>query len=70
MNRSTLPTTTVALPVLVLTARRPVGAVELPAFSYPIGCPDALPGDGFRIRRGYACENTWYNPGYSRTGED
>lgn len=36
----------------------------------PIGWPDRLPGDGFLIRHGYACENTWYNPGSWHTAED
>jgi murein DD-endopeptidase MepM/ murein hydrolase activator NlpD len=27
-------------------------------------------GDGFLIRHGYACENTWYNPGWLHTAED
>jgi murein DD-endopeptidase MepM/ murein hydrolase activator NlpD len=39
-------------------------------FSLPIGFPGQVPGDGFIIRHGYACENTWYNPGYWHTGED
>ena len=37
---------------------------------YPIGSPDQVPGDGFIIRHGYACENTWYNPGWLHAGED
>lgn len=36
----------------------------------PISWPDRLPGDGFLIRHGYACENTWYNPGFWHTAED
>ena len=40
------------------------------AFSLPIGLPDRVPGDGFVVRHGYACENTWYNPGWLHTGED
>lgn len=39
-------------------------------FSYPIGLPDGLPGDGFLIRHGFTTENTWYLPGYWHTGED
>ncbi len=27
-------------------------------------------GDGFLIRHGYACENTWYNAGWLHTAED
>jgi hypothetical protein len=41
-----------------------------PEYSLPIGWPDRVLGDGFSIRHGYACENTWYNPGYWHTGED
>ena len=41
-----------------------------PAFSLPIGLPGEYLGDGFLIRHGYACENTWYNPGWLHTGED
>lgn len=37
---------------------------------YPIRAGEGLPGDGFIIRHGFACENTWYNPGYWHTGED
>jgi hypothetical protein len=49
-----------------LTARfRPAAAqTTAPAFSLPIGLPDQVLGDGFLIRHGYACENTWYNPGW------
>lgn len=38
--------------------------------SLPIGLPGNALGDGFIIRHGYACENTWYNPGWWHTGED
>ncbi len=41
-----------------------------PTFSPPIGLPDRVLGDGFFVRHGYACENTWYNPGWLHTGED
>ena len=41
-----------------------------PLFGLPIGLPGRLPGDGFVVRHGYACENTWYNPGFLHTGED
>jgi hypothetical protein len=40
------------------------------SFSYPIGMPGQVLGDGFFMRHGYACENTWYNPGWLHTGED
>lgn len=36
----------------------------------PVRWPGQSAGDGFFIRHGYACENTWYNPGWWHTGED
>jgi murein DD-endopeptidase MepM/ murein hydrolase activator NlpD len=39
-------------------------------WSLPIRNPDGLPGDGFFIRHGFACENTWFNPGWWHTAED
>jgi murein DD-endopeptidase MepM/ murein hydrolase activator NlpD len=39
-------------------------------FGLPIGWPDQLPGDGFWIRHGYACENVPYFPGAWHTGEN
>ena len=41
-----------------------------PRFVLPIGLPGNVHGDGFVIRHGYGCENTWYNPGWLHTGED
>lgn len=47
------------------------GAVAAaPAWSYPLGLAGRVPGDGCWIRDGFACENTWYNPGYWHTAED
>jgi murein DD-endopeptidase MepM/ murein hydrolase activator NlpD len=40
------------------------------AFSLPIGIPGRVLGDGFIIRHGYACENTWFAPGWWHTGEN
>ena len=34
-----------------------------PLYSYPMGFPGRLLGDGLLVRHGYATENTWYNPG-------
>ncbi|MFT4041174.1 MAG: M23 family metallopeptidase [Thermomicrobiales bacterium] len=42
----------------------------LPAFSYPMGLPGQPLGDGLLMRHGYACENTWYFPGWWHTGEN
>ncbi len=55
-----------------LAARiRPASAqTPSPAFAYPIGQPRHVLGDGFVVRHGYACENTWYNPNWFHTGED
>jgi murein DD-endopeptidase MepM/ murein hydrolase activator NlpD len=41
-----------------------------PAFSYPVGLPGRVLGDGFLVRHGFATENTWYNPGWWHAGED
>jgi murein DD-endopeptidase MepM/ murein hydrolase activator NlpD len=41
-----------------------------PAFSMPIGLPGQVLGDGFLMRHGFACENTWFNPGWLHTAED
>lgn len=58
----------------LLAARppRPLGAQDgiAPAFGYPLALPGRAPGDGFLIRHGFTCENTWYNPGWWHTGED
>ncbi len=40
------------------------------AWSYPIGRPGGVPGDGFIIRVGYACENLPSFPGWWHTGEN
>lgn len=40
------------------------------AYSYPVGMPGQALGDGFLLRHGYACENTWFAPGNWHTGED
>lgn len=39
-------------------------------WSLPIREPGGTPGDGFVIRHGFACENTWFNPGWWHTAED
>src|SRR5687768_11943571 len=71
MNRRDLLTIALTLPAFAASAIRLTRAQgALPRFSYPIAWPGELPGDGFRIRHGYATENTWYNPGYWHTGED
>jgi murein DD-endopeptidase MepM/ murein hydrolase activator NlpD len=43
---------------------------QAPQFALPIGWPGRVLGDGFWIRHGFSCENTWYNPGWWHTGED
>lgn len=40
------------------------------AWSLPIRNAGGAPGDGFFIRHGFACENTWFNPGWWHTAED
>jgi hypothetical protein len=42
----------------------------VPWGSAPIGWSGRTPGEGFRIGHGYACENTWFAPGWWHTGED
>ena len=39
-------------------------------FTAPIGWAGQIPGDGFRIGHGFACENTWFNRGWWHAGED
>jgi murein DD-endopeptidase MepM/ murein hydrolase activator NlpD len=36
----------------------------------PIGWPNRIPGEGFQIGHGFACENTWFSAGWWHTGED
>jgi murein DD-endopeptidase MepM/ murein hydrolase activator NlpD len=55
---------------LVMRGRRALAQSDAAVFGLPIGFPERLPGDGFLVRHGYACENTWYNPGWLHTGED
>ena len=40
------------------------------AWSLPIREAGGVPGNGYLIRHGFACENTWYNPGWWHTAED
>jgi hypothetical protein len=71
MNRRAFLAAATSLPAIAGSRLRPGRASEAaPVFTYPIGWPGELPGDGFQIRHGYATENTWYNPGYWHTGED
>lgn len=53
---------------LVTLAQAPDAATG--AWSLPIRNPGGIPGDGFVIRHGFACENTWFNPGWWHTAED
>jgi murein DD-endopeptidase MepM/ murein hydrolase activator NlpD len=69
MNRRTLFAAAFTLPATGWN-RSCQAQVTDPLFQYPIGWPGKVPADGFVIRHGYACENTWYNPGYLHTGED
>ena len=43
---------------------------QAPAFSYPMGLPGQPLGDSLLMRHGYACENTWFLPGWWHTGEN
>jgi murein DD-endopeptidase MepM/ murein hydrolase activator NlpD len=56
---------------LALSRRVGRGQGAVPDWSLaPIGWPDRIPGDGFRIGHGFACENTWFAAGWWHTGED
>lgn len=55
---------------LAIPTRAVFAQPAAPAFSAPIGLPGQTLGDGFLIRHGYACENTWFSPGWWHTGED
>ncbi|CAN5756567.1 hypothetical protein BH23CHL5_BH23CHL5_24800 [soil metagenome] len=61
-----------ALGAVALSAAIPRESVANSSVSvgYPIRWENRLAGDGFWIRHGFACENTWYNPGWWHTGED
>jgi murein DD-endopeptidase MepM/ murein hydrolase activator NlpD len=71
MNRRSFLTSAVAIPIALANRESLTWAQDGAArYQYPIGSSGELPGDGFFIRHGYACENTWYNPGFLHTGED
>lgn len=58
---------------IVAPLHLPVAAAaqsESTAYGYPLGRPGQALGDGFLLRHGYACENTWFAPGNWHTGED
>ena len=59
-----------AAAALAARIHKTAARVSPPAFTLPIGLPGEHLGDGFLIRHGYACENTWYNPGWLHTAED
>jgi len=62
----------IGVAAVALGAGSQLAAAQSPesAFSYPVGLPGRVLGDGFRIRHGYATENTWYNPSWLHAGED
>ena len=61
-----------AMLATALTSRLPDAEAQTasPVFTYPVGLPGRVLGDGFLVRHGYATENTWYLPGYWHAGED
>ncbi|HEY8447182.1 MAG TPA: M23 family metallopeptidase [Thermomicrobiales bacterium] len=69
IHRRTLLTGIAALAAGAAVSPRRTAA-QPNAWVYPIQYLGNLPGDGFYIRHGYACENTWYNPGWWHTAED
>ena len=62
----------VAAGLLAVVPARPSRGQDAttPGNVYPLALPGRAPGDGFLVRHGYVCENTWYNPGDWHTGED
>ena len=74
MRRKLTRRQTIAATGLLLLAQPESGVARMASngsvFMLPIRWPDSVPGDGFFIRHGYACENAWYLPGYWHTGED
>jgi murein DD-endopeptidase MepM/ murein hydrolase activator NlpD len=71
MNRRSLLRSALAFPVALANRASPSRAQDAAArFQYPIAWAGQRPGNGFFIRHGYGCENTWYNPGFVHTGED
>jgi murein DD-endopeptidase MepM/ murein hydrolase activator NlpD len=59
----------VAAPLAAPT-RRTAAQAAGPVFGYPMAEPGRVPGDGFEIRAGYACENLPAFPGWWHTGEN
>lgn len=55
------------LPARLLASARQSAAAD---WSLPIRVASGAPGDDFLIRHGFACENTWFNPGWWHTAED
>lgn len=72
LDRRTILGAALLAPALAYPARAGARQDEsdTATFSYPIGLPGQLPGDGFLIRHGFTTENTWYLPGHWHTGED
>jgi murein DD-endopeptidase MepM/ murein hydrolase activator NlpD len=55
----------------LLVGRNQTRAQTAPrAWTYPIGWPGGVPGDGFMIRVGYACKKLPAFPGWWHTGEN
>lgn len=57
----------VALSLQVTRAKQPQASV---AWSLPLRSEGGVPGDGFFMHYGYACENTKHYPGWLHTAED
>ena len=73
VTRRALLAASLSLPVVRLSAdvsAQRMPGKRMPGIGLPIAWPEQTPGAGFFIRHGYACENTWYNPGFWHTGED
>lgn len=71
LSRRTLFWTAIASGVAARgVTRASAQSAQAPAFSYPMGLPGQPLGDGLLMRHGYACENTWFFPGWWHTGEN
>jgi len=70
LSRRTAIMATLAVPVAGRWRSTLAQVAAIDWANAPIGWPGRVPGDGFRIGHGFACENTWFAAGWWHTGED
>ncbi len=73
LNRRTLLKGAAAVAGVLAVGMAPRGSAQsnlVTPMTPPIGWAGEAPGDGFQIGHGFACENTWFSPGWWHTGED